>query len=123
MPRYYKSHEGEAMTNPSPASGSGLTFLGKLFSVLLILGLVGLGAWVMLRHSAKGGGVGGQPAAAAKFDTTGIVETQTSVPALDRAAAYVPKDNIIDIELSEYAGYGGLIAANGGLEPNDESYF
>ena len=24
-----------------------------------------------------------------------------------RPAAYVPKDNIIDIELSEYAGYAG----------------
>jgi NitT/TauT family transport system substrate-binding protein len=29
----------------------------------------------------------------------------------------------VDIELSEYAGYGGLIAANRGLEPNDASYF
>ncbi|RYD43610.1 MAG: hypothetical protein EOP83_31685, partial [Verrucomicrobiaceae bacterium] len=32
-------------------------------------------------------------------------------------------DNTIAINLSEYAGYAGLIAANGGLEPNDNSWF
>ena len=33
------------------------------------------------------------------------------------------KDNIIPIEISEYAGYAGLIAANGGLEPTENSVF
>jgi NitT/TauT family transport system substrate-binding protein len=32
-------------------------------------------------------------------------------------------DNIVAIEISEYAGYAGLIAANGGLEPNENSVF
>ncbi len=32
-------------------------------------------------------------------------------------------DNILRIDISEYAGYGGLIVANGGLEPNPESFF
>src|SRR6185295_10753064 len=36
---------------------------------------------------------------------------------------YEPKDNTVAIELSEYAGYAGLIAANGGMEPNENSYF
>ena len=33
------------------------------------------------------------------------------------------KNNITDIDMSEYAGYGGLIVANGGLAPNPESIF
>ena len=42
---------------------------------------------------------------------------------LEAAAPYVPKDKIVEIDISEYAGYGGLIVANGGLEPNPESFF
>src|SRR4030095_789886 len=49
--------------------------------------------------------------------------TQFEVPRLDPPAPYQPKDNVVDIELSEYAGYAGLIVANGGLEPNDNSIF
>ena len=42
---------------------------------------------------------------------------------LEAAAPYVPKDKIVEIDISEYAGYGGLIVANGGLEPNPDSFF
>jgi NitT/TauT family transport system substrate-binding protein len=35
----------------------------------------------------------------------------------------VPKDNIVELELSEYAGYAGLIVANGGLAPSENSIF
>src|SRR5436190_3966515 len=52
-----------------------------------------------------------------------LVETRREVPKLKSPAAYMPKDNIVEIELSEYAGYAGLVAANGGLEPNENSYF
>ncbi len=52
-----------------------------------------------------------------------LVETRAEVPKLAAAGAYAPKDNVVEIELSEYAGYAGLIAANGGLEPNDNSVF
>lgn len=52
-----------------------------------------------------------------------LVETRMAVPKPKAAAAYEPKDNILDVELSEYAGYAGLIVANGGLNPNDESFF
>jgi NitT/TauT family transport system substrate-binding protein len=52
-----------------------------------------------------------------------LVETRTQVPRLRDAAAYEPQDGIVEIELSEYAGYAGLIVANGGLEPNPESVF
>ncbi len=45
------------------------------------------------------------------------------VPRLDAAAPFTPKDNIVPIEISEYAGYAGLIAANGGLDPSENSVF
>ena len=52
-----------------------------------------------------------------------LVETRTAVPRLKAPAAYELKDNTLDIELSEYAGYAGLVAANRGLAPSEESIF
>ena len=45
------------------------------------------------------------------------------MPRLSPAAPFNYKDNIVPIEISEYAGYAGLIAANGGMEPNENSVF
>ena len=122
------------MADGQPSSG-GLTGLGKLMSIVLVLALVGLGAWmVMKKKSATPQGNG--PVVTGKehtvtpdntgggtLDTADLAETKMEGPKLVPAIAYVPKDNIIDLELSEYAGYAGLIAANGGLEPNDNSIF
>ena len=64
-----------------------------------------------------------------KKDETGLaadaelVETRTEVPKLKAAGEYKMQDGIVAIELSEYAGYAGLIVANGGMEPNDNSIF
>ncbi|HSC26149.1 MAG TPA: phosphate ABC transporter substrate-binding/OmpA family protein [Vicinamibacterales bacterium] len=52
-----------------------------------------------------------------------LVETRTEIPRLLAPAAYEMRDGIVDLELSDYAGYAGLIAANGGLEPSDQSWF
>ena len=52
-----------------------------------------------------------------------IVETRTEPPKIKAAADYAVKDGVIDIEISEYAGYAGLIVANGGLEPSEDSIF
>jgi NitT/TauT family transport system substrate-binding protein len=52
-----------------------------------------------------------------------IADVKVEVPKLSPAAAFQYKDNIVPIEISEYAGYAGLIAANGGLEPSDASLF
>jgi NitT/TauT family transport system substrate-binding protein len=54
---------------------------------------------------------------------TELVETRMEVPKLKAPAEYAFKDGVVDIELSEYAGYAGLIAANGGLEPSEDSVF
>ncbi len=124
------------MTNPS--SGPGLTPVGKIFSVLLVIGVLALGGWVVMKRfnkpgdnattqTAKTGGTsaggGGGVSTNTKFDTSDLVETEFKQPKLDPPGTYVPKDNVIDIELSQYAGYAGLIVANGGLQPNDNSYF
>ncbi len=52
-----------------------------------------------------------------------LVETRTEIPRLAAATPYEVKDNTIEVELSEYAGYAGLIIANGGLAPNESSVF
>ena len=48
---------------------------------------------------------------------------QVEVPKLSPPATVQIIDNTVPIEISEYAGYAGLIAANGGLEPNENSVF
>ena len=48
---------------------------------------------------------------------------KVEVPKLSPPAAFQFKDNIVPIEISEYAGYAGLIAANGGLDPTENSLF
>ena len=52
-----------------------------------------------------------------------VSEVKVEVPRLSPPAPFNYKDNIVPIEISEYAGYAGLIAANGGLEPNENSVF
>jgi NitT/TauT family transport system substrate-binding protein len=97
------------------------TSLGKIVSVLLVAGLITLGLYMIQRNrtSDSGGGAdeaaeGGEPA---------VAEVQVEVPRLSPPAPYVYKDNIVPIEISEYAGYAGLIAANGGMDPTEGSFF
>lgn len=104
--------------------------IGKLLTFLLVAGLLGMGAWLSLRdlHQAAAPTSAETPSAAA---TSTVVDTEApapiepdpTTPQLDRAAAYTPSNNVIDVDISEYAGYGGLIVANGGLAPNPESFF
>ena len=120
-----------------------MTARGKFVITLLILGLAAFGAykwWNRLApaalatatapaapagSSASSGSAtaSGASAAASKIDDAEFVAPLTACPILPPPAAYVPKDNTIDIELSEYAGYAGIVVANGGLEPSENSYF
>lgn len=110
--------------------------LGVFITLLLMLGLIILGLWLTLRPSAPTttNATTGVPAPAAKASgqrpappkdkpQPGPVLPITGVPRLDAAAAYVPKNEVLEIDISDYAGYAGLIAANGGLEPNPDSFF
>jgi NitT/TauT family transport system substrate-binding protein len=96
--------------------------------LLLLVGVIGLGAWLWLGRSpgpaADGATVaaGGAPAKDLG-DAPDPIEPVTGTPTLEAANTFVPKDNILRIDISEYAGYGGLIVANGGLEPNADSFF
>jgi NitT/TauT family transport system substrate-binding protein len=108
---------------------------GNIITLLLLVGIVGLGAWLWLGKKAetKSEGAAQTTSTPAKADDSGIakpdgdaptpIEPVTGTPTLEAANTFVPKDNVLRIDISEYAGYGGLIVANGGLEPNAESFF
>jgi NitT/TauT family transport system substrate-binding protein len=101
-----------------------MTNRGKLVFTVLFLALVGFGVfknWSKIQPH-RGGAKTEQKGPAGENNKL-LVETKTEVPRLDPAGEYHSKDNIVDIELSEYAGYAGIIVANGGLEPNDNSIF
>jgi NitT/TauT family transport system substrate-binding protein len=96
------------------------TFLGWVASIVLIGGLVALGAFMILR----GRGDTATPAdGTAAGDAPEVSEVKVEVPRLSPAGTFQYKDNIVPIEISEYAGYAGLIAANGGLDPSESSWF
>src|SRR5687768_10718682 len=112
-----------------------MTAKGKVFLTLIILGVLGFGVWKWLpklKTEAPGAPTTSQTSdpgqartetAAATAQAAELAETQTEVPKLATPGAYQPKDNTVEIELSEYPGYAGLIVANGGLAPNDNSLF
>src|SRR5688572_29792658 len=117
-----------------------MTTRGKIILTLVILAVVGVGGWKwwgklsgqkpLVTHSSSTAPAGahdsgatptappsaGAAPAAAKV---ALAESLTEVTKLAPPGVYQPKDNIVEIELSEYAGYAGLIVANGGLAPRD----
>lgn len=107
---------------------------GKFITFLLVVGLLAMGGWLALRDMNKAEDAGpaadgpskvstGDAPKAVDGDAPEPIEPLSAIPQLDSAAAYVPKDNIVDVDISEYAGYAGLIVANGGLDPNPDSFF
>ena len=104
------------------------TPLGRLISILLVAGLVALGVYMISGRgdktdtpgsTAKPGGSGSTSSGPAPE----VAEVQNEVPKLDPPAAYQFQNNTVDLEISEYAGYAGLIAANGGLAATENSVF
>jgi NitT/TauT family transport system substrate-binding protein len=112
--------------------------LGALITMVLVIGLIGLGAWLIWfrgraapkpdpapapKAAPAAARQAGPPTAKPAPRAPAPVEPLQGSPLLDAAAAYVPSNNVVEVDISEYAGYGGLIAANGGLAPNPDSFF
>src|SRR3712207_2584778 len=100
-----------------------MTKLGKLLFTLVFLALVifGVSKW-WNRLAPKNLPKTLRPEARQDASAVELATTQSEVPKLVAPGAYTAKDpNVVEIELSEYAGYAGLIVANGGLEPNENS--
>ncbi len=104
--------------------------IGNILTLVLLLGLIGLGAylWLGKKPAETAGTHNQQPTSTAAVsapdgDAPAPIEPVDGTPTLEAAGAYTPKDNTLQIDISEYAGYGGLIVANGGLDPNPDSYF
>jgi len=109
--------------------------VGNFLTLLLLVGIVALGAWLWLGKKDEPKTAGASPTSGtsqpAKDDAVTLpsgdapspIEPVIGTPTLEAANTFVPKDNILRIDISEYAGYGGLIVANGGLEPNEDSLF
>jgi NitT/TauT family transport system substrate-binding protein len=119
--------------SPSPRPRQRGNAAGKFITLLLVLGLIGLGGWLIFQDmqagkqeaasSSAASSGGDEPAVSAEGDKPTPIEPVTGAPTLEAAAAYQPQNNIVDVDISEYAGYAGLIVANGGLEPNPDSFF
>jgi NitT/TauT family transport system substrate-binding protein len=98
------------------------TALGRLISIVLVLGLIGLGVYMIRNRQAKSGST----TTSTGTESSGAPEVaavKVEVPKLSPPAPFVFKDNTVPVEISEYAGYAGLIAANGGLDPSENSLF
>ena len=103
---------------------------GNIITLILLVGIIGLGAylWLGKKDSAESTNNSGTTTSQSKGssgdgDAPTPIEPVTGSPTLEAAATYVPKDGVLQIDISEYAGYGGLIVANGGMEPNPDSFF
>lgn len=113
-----------------------VTLIGKLFFVIMVLGLAGTAAYLLTRPkpivdttvtpAAAGNAGNSAPAAAQATIPTKddeVVDAQEHPKRLDAPLTYNPTNNTVIVELSEYAGYAGFIAANKGLAPNEDSIF
>ena len=116
-----------------------LTLAGKLLSILLILGLIGTGVYVVGRRGI-GGGIGGgsssSPAAESPQteapDTKGVTTVSEykyvpgdRLPAVKGVSQYKwdPKEKILRFSYNVWSGWLPVIAANHGTKPNAESVF
>jgi NitT/TauT family transport system substrate-binding protein len=122
---------------------------GSAIVFILVLVLLGAGAWLMFgRGQARTvEAAAAEAAAAASARDTSASTTSPATPPppagalppptgappalqavsarkeLPPAGAFTLRDNTVVIDISAYAGYAGLVVANGGLKPNPESLF
>src|SRR5262245_40163861 len=114
-----------------------LTLAGKLISILLILGLIGVGIYVVGKRGIGGGGGSAQtPAASGRQteapDTKGVTTVSEykyvpgdRLPAVKGVSQYKwdPNQKILRFSYNVWAGWLPVIAANHGTKPNADSVF
>lgn len=108
-----------------------MTKLGKIVFTLVVLLLAGFAVTRMLgkKEAPSSQSAGDDRATSSTAAESGALLAEFDfiapgkAPKLPSARTYKQQDNTVVINLSEYAGYAGLIVANGGLEPNDDSWF
>ena len=113
-----------------------LTPLGKLISILLIVGLIGLGFYIVVKRSP---GAKSLPEAkdsnaieTEAADTAGVTTVKEykyvaadKLPAVKGVSQYQwdQKEKVLRFSYNVWAGWLPVIAANHGTEPNPESIF
>ena len=113
-----------------------LTVAGKLLSILLILGLIGTGLYVIGRRGIGGGGSPSGPGAEAPQteapDTKGVTTVSEykyvpgdRLPPVKGVSQYKwdAKEKILRFSYNVWSGWLPVIAANHGTKPNADSVF
>lgn len=116
--------------------GARLTPLGKIISLLLILGLIGVGVFVFQKGwGKKSGGAGMFSSEAPETeapDTTGVTTVKEykyvaadKLPAVKGVSQYQwdANDKVLHFTYNVWAGWLPVIAANGGVKANADSIF
>ena len=113
-----------------------LTTLGKLLSILLIVGLVAFGGYILYKRgvsgpSPSGGGATEAPETEAP-DTSGVTTVKEykyipadRLPAVKGVSQYEwnENDKVLRFSFNVWSGWLPVIAANHGTKPNPESVF
>ena len=114
-----------------------LTWAGKLVSLLLILGLVGFGAYIVMRRGTGGGGTASAPGGAEAPqteapDTKGVTTVSEykyvpgdRLPAVKGVSQYEwdANNKVLKFSYNVWSGWLPVIAANRGTKANAESVF
>jgi NitT/TauT family transport system substrate-binding protein len=112
-----------------------LTLAGKLISILLILGLIGTGVYVVSRRGIGGGGSSPSSTEAPQTeapDTKGVTTVSEykyvpgdRLPAVKGVSQYKwdPNQKVLRFSYNVWAGWLPVIAANHGTKPNLDSVF
>ncbi len=116
--------------------GTRLTPLGKILSILLIVGLIGFGGYIIYKRSGGGriligGGAPERPETEAP-DATGVTTVKEykyvpaeKLPAVKGVSQYKwnANEKILRFSYNVWAGWLPVIAANRGTKPNPDSVF
>ena len=115
---------------------SRLTPLGKLISIVLILGLIGFGLYIVMKRGSGGkilpGAQESETIETEAADTAGVTTVKEykyvpadKLPAVKGVSQYRwdPQEKIVRFSYNVWAGWLPVIAANHGTKPNPDSIF